>query len=141
VQNCERARQLAEQITNEDAKNSDAYELLAKIWECAGRRDQAMLAIAHAIELSNRPQYHLTRAKLQDKANQGSDALVEYQIAAERGHIPDAYVGRAKLLLERGANREAIRDLELARKSDKTRCDALALMGKGHLGLQEYKVA
>jgi tetratricopeptide (TPR) repeat protein len=83
----------------------------------------------------------LTKAKLLEKANQGQDALIEYQWAAEHGHLPDAYVGRARLLLDRGANREAIHDLELARKLDKNRCDALALMGKGNLGLQVYKVA
>jgi predicted Zn finger-like uncharacterized protein len=141
VQKCERARQLTEQITNEDPKNSDAYELLARVWECAGRRDQAMMAIHHAIELSDKPMFHLTKARLHEKANQGNDALVDYQIAADAGHIGDAYIGRASLLLDHGANREAIHDCELALKLDKNRCDARKLIGKGNLGLQNYKVA
>ena len=141
VQKCERARELTEQITNEDSKNSDAYELLARIHECGGKRDQAMLSIHHAIELSDKPMYHLTKARLHEKANQGNEALVEYQIAADRGHIGDAYIGRATLLLDHGANREAIHDCELALKLDKNRCDAHKLKGKGNLGLQNYKVA
>jgi tetratricopeptide (TPR) repeat protein len=138
IKKCERAREIAEQITNEDPRNSDANELLARIWECNGKMDQALLSIKHAIDVSDKPQYHLTHAKLLERLDKGQEALGEYETAANRGHLPDAYVGRARLSLNYGANKDAIHDLELALKLDKNRADAMALQGKAFLNLQQY---
>jgi len=138
---CERAREVADQINNEDPRNGDAIELLAKIWECQGRMNEALQNIKHAIDVSDKPQYHLTRAKMLERLDKGQDALAEYEIAASRGHLPDAYVGRARLNLNFGANKEALHDLDLALKLDKTRADAYALQGRALLNLQQFKGA
>jgi tetratricopeptide (TPR) repeat protein len=138
IKKCERASELAEQITNEDPRNSDAFELLARISECSGKLEQALLNIKHAIDVSDKPQYHLTFAKMLEKLDKGQDALSEYEMAANRGHLPDAYIGRARLNLHHGQNREALRDLDLALRLDKGRADAIALEGRAYMNLLQY---
>jgi predicted Zn finger-like uncharacterized protein len=137
---CERAKEISEQITNADPRNADVIELLAKSWECAGKMDVAVLNIKHAIDVSDKPQYHLTYAKMLEKLDQGQEALAQYEMAA-RGRLPDAFVGRARLNLNYGANRDALHDLDLALKLDKNRPDALTLRGRAFLALQQFKQA
>src|SRR5690606_5441866 len=97
-----------------------------------GKLDEAIGAYSKAIEFGGYNALpYVKRAAVLAKQEDYEGALRDYKDALDRSpNFAEALAGRGKLLIELGANDQALGDLQLAIESDRTNPEIIFNLGK-----------
>lgn len=108
-----------------------------------GRYGEAVNAYTRALKNSARPEYNLKRGRAYLKLNYYSDASIDFRTVIEVSgkKYPVAYVERAKAYAAMGKYKEAMEDLEKAKRWGGESSEFLVAMGELLYNMQKYDEA
>jgi len=116
------------------------YESRGDIHFHYGYYGEAVNDYTRAVRNFSKVEYHLKRGRAYMKLHFYEDAIVDfsYVIDVKGSKYPVAYVERARALVEKGDYKDAVRDLEKAKRRGADNVDFLVAMGELHYRMGKY---
>jgi tetratricopeptide (TPR) repeat protein len=135
------ARKLYDRVVTEEPRNLDAQLGRARIELQQGHYIEAIQAARKSLTVADNPMAHLISGQANEKLGKPNDARTEYTAAATGATEFDARIGLARMLVARGAVKDAHLEAERAAKLQPGRAEPKMIMGDCESELAQHDKA